>query len=133
MPFDNWAMGMLELVNHIDYGNFFDKVMELDPNIRFVATYDGQFNAKFREGVEGYFKDEEIKSSLSKAQKRWDSRKQMGLKIGDPKYAMAQYGKVNRITIPLDNDGIILVTTEIDVDINKLVTEIIDTRNEFFN
>jgi hypothetical protein len=126
-------MGMSELVSRIDYGRFFEEIMKLDQNIRFVASYDGQFNAKFRDGIHGYFNDEEIKSFLSKAQKRWDSRKQMSLKIGDPKFAMAQYDKVNRITIPLDNDGVILVTTEIDIDISKLVTGIIEVRNRFFN
>ena len=126
-------MGMSELVSRIDYGKFFEEIMKLDQNIRFVATYDGQFNAKFREGVHGYFSDDEIKSFLSKAQKRWDSRKQMSLKVGDPKFAMAQYDKVIRITIPLDNDGVILVTSEIDIDISKLVAGIIEIRNKFFN
>jgi hypothetical protein len=126
-------MGMSELVSRIDYGKFFEEIMKLDQNIRFVATYDGQFNAKFREGVHGYFNDDEIKSFLSKAQKRWDSRKQMSLKVGDPKFAMAQYDKVIRITIPLDNDGVILVTSEIDIDISKLVAGIIEIRNKFFN
>jgi len=126
-------MGMSELVSHIDYGKFFEEVMDLDPNIRFAASYDGQFNAKYRDGIQGYFNDDEVRSFLSKAQKRWDSRKQMSLKIGDPKFAMAQYGKVNRITIPLENDGVILVTTEIGVDINKVVTGIIEIRNKFFD
>lgn len=124
---------MSELVSRIDYGKFFEEIMDLDPNIRFAASYDGQFNAKYRDGIQGYFNDEEVRSFLSKAQKRWDSRKQMSLKIGDPKFAMAQYGKINRITIPLEHDGVILVTTEIGIDINKLVTGIIQIRNKFFD
>ena len=126
-------MGMSELVSRIDYGKFFEEIMNIDANIRFAASYDGQFNAKYRDGIQGYFNDEEVRSFLSKAQKRWDSRKQMSLKIGDPKFAMAQYGKINRITIPLENDGVILVTTEIGIDINKLVTGIIQIRNKFFD
>ncbi len=123
---------MSELIGHIEYGKFFDEVIKLDQNVRFVAIYDGQFHAKFRNGIHGYFQEEEIKDSLSKAQKRWDSRKKMSLKIGEPKFAMAQYDKVSRITICLDNYGIILVTTEIDVDVNKLVDGIIDIRARFF-
>ncbi len=123
---------MAELIGHIEYGKFFDQVIKLDKSVRFVAIYDGQFHAKFRSGIHGYFQEEEIKESLSKAQKRWDSRKKMSLKIGEPKFAMAQYDKVSRITICLDNYGIILVTTEIDVDVNKLVDGIIDIRARFF-
>ena len=123
---------MSELASSIDFTKFFDEVMKLDPNIRLVAIYDGQFKAKFRDGIQRYFEDEEIKSTLSEAQKRWDSRKHMRLKVGDPKFAMAQYGKVNRITIPLD-DGVILMTTELDVDINELTDKVIETRIRFLD
>ena len=121
-------MGMSELESPVEYGKFFDEVIKLDENVRYAAIYDGQLNAKFRNGVQGYFKEEEIKSSLSEVQDRWVSRKKMSFKIGEPKFAMAQYGKVNRITMALGDEGIILVTTELDADINKLVDEIIEVR-----
>ena len=123
---------MSELIGHVEYGKFFDEVIKLDQNVRFVAIYDGQFHAKFRNGIHGYFQEEEIKSSLSKAQKRWDSRNKLSSKIGEPKFAMAQYDKVNRITISLNSHGVILVTTEIDIDVNKLIDGIIDIRTRFF-
>ena len=129
----NWAKSVSELVGKIDYGIFFDEALALDENIRFVAIFDSKFHAKFRNGIDGYFKEKEIKSSLSEAQNRWAFRKKMSFKIGEPKFAMAQYGKVNRITIPLDNDGVILVTSELDVDINKLVDGIIEIRTRFFD
>ncbi len=123
---------MSKLVSNIDYGKFFDGVMKIDPNIRSVAIYDGQFKAKLRNGVQRYFEDEEIKSLLVEAQNRWDFRKKMSFKIGAPKFAMAQYGKINQITIPLD-DGVILLTTELDVDINELADKVIETRVRFLD
>ncbi len=107
--------------------------MKIDPNIRSVAIYDGQFKAKLRNGVQRYFEDEEIKSLLVEAQNRWDFRKKMSFKIGAPIFAMTRYAKVNRITFPLDNEAIILVTTELDVDINKLVDRIIEIRHPLNN
>jgi len=126
-------MDMSEIVSPVEYGKFFDKVLKLDENIRFVAIYDGHLNAKFKEGIQGYFKEEEIKSSLSEAQKRWTFRKKLSFKIGEPKFAMAEYAKVNRITFPLDNDGIVLVTTELGVDVSKLVDKVIEIRNSLNN
>jgi len=123
---------MSELASSIDYTNFFDHVMKLDQKIRLVAIYDGRFRAKFREGIQRYFEDEEIKSSLKEAQNRWASHKMRNLKVGEPKFAMAQYGKVNRITMPLD-DGVILMTTELDVDINELTDKVIETRIKFLD
>jgi hypothetical protein len=122
-------MGMSEIVNQEDYGKFLDKVLELDQNIRYVAIYDGKIHSKFREGIQGYFKQEEIESSLSEAQKRWEYRKKLSFKIGAPRFAMAQYTKVNRITFPLGNDAVILVTTELGIDIEKLVDRIIEISN----
>jgi hypothetical protein len=123
---------MSKLVSDIDYEKFFDGVMKIDPNIRLIAIYDGQFKAKLRNGVQRYFEDEEIKSLLVEAQNRWDFRKKMSFKIGEPKFAMAQYGKINQITIPLD-DGVILLTTELDVDINELADKVIETRIRFLD
>jgi len=121
-------MGMTETKSPVEYGKFFDKVLKLDENIRFVAIYDGQLSAKFKEGIHGYFKEDETKLSLSEAQKRWAFRKKLSFKIGEPKFAMAEYAKVNRITFPLGNDGIILVTTELGIDVSKLVDKIIEIR-----
>lgn len=122
---------MSKLVSNIDYRKFLDEALNLDSNIRLVAIYDGQFRAKFREGVQRYFEDEEIKTSLTEAQDRWASRKKMSFKIGEPKFAMAQYGKVNRITISHGDDGVILMTTELNVDIDNLVDKVIETRIKF--
>jgi hypothetical protein len=122
-----------ELISHYDCENFFDEVLKLDENIRYVAIYDGQYHAKLRDGIQRYFTDEEIKSSLSEAQNRWAFRKKISLKIGAPIFAMAQYAKVNRITFPLGNEAVILVTTELGVDVSKLVDEIIEIRNSLNN
>lgn len=128
-----WAKwDISELISYNTYGGFFDVVLNLDQKIRCVAIHDGRFKAKYKKGVLGYFKDEEIQRSLFEAQHRWDSRKKLSFKIGEPKFAMAQYGKINRITIPLGIDGIILVTTELDVDLESLVDGIVEARSRFF-
>ena len=124
---------MSELISHNDCENFFDEVLKLDENIRFVALYDGQYHAKFRDGISGYFKEEEIKASLSETHNRWAFRKKLSFKIGEPKFAMAEYAEVNRVTFPLANDGIISLTTEIGVDISKLVDKVIEIRYSLNN
>ncbi len=124
---------MSELISYNECGEFLDEVLKVDQNIRLTAIHDGQFRAKYQKGIDGYFDKEEIKLSLIEAQNRWDLRKKMSFKIGEPKFAMAQYDKVIRITIPLGNEGVILVTTELDVDVNKLVEEIIEIRTKFFS
>ncbi len=129
---NNGVRGISELINYQHYTEFFDEVLQLDQNIRLTAIHDGQFKAKYQNGVDRYFEEEEIKSLLNEAQDRWDFRKKSSFKIGSPKFAMARYDKVNRIIIPLGKDGIILVTTELAVDVKKLVDSIIEIRTRFF-
>ena len=126
-------MGISELISYKSVGKFFDNVLELDKGVRFVAVHDGHFKAKYKKGIDGYFEEKEVKASLSEAQSRWDSRKKLRFRIGDPKYAMAQYGKINRLTVPLGDEGVILITTEIDVDIRKIADGVIYARSQFLN
>ena len=66
---------MSELISYNECGEFFDEVLKLDQNIRFVAIHNGRFKAKYQKGIDGYFDREEIKSLLKEAQNRWDLRK----------------------------------------------------------
>jgi len=121
---------MLELKNQVNYTEFFDGVLRFDKKIRFVAIYDGQLKAKFRNGVLDQSKEAEIKLSLSEALKIRNTRKQMTFYVHEPKFATTHYDGINQITIPLDKE-IVLITTELNVDIPKLVSKIIEFRSKF--
>ena len=124
-------VGMSELSYDIS-GKFFDEILNIDKKIRFVAIYDGHFKAKYQKGIERLLREDEIKDSLSEAHHRWESRKKLVFKIGYPRYAMAQYNTVNRITIPVDDDRLIMVSTELSANIPELVERIQKTRDKFF-
>jgi len=115
----------------LDREQFCNKILEIDDEIRFTAIYDeGEFYHKMREGLESYQTPEETENSLAQAVYRWHSRKKAGPKIGEPIYAMAKYGKVYRIIIPAGIAGVIIVTTELNVNIEEIVEKIIETRNK---
>jgi hypothetical protein len=40
--------------------------------------------------------------------------------IGKGKYAMAEYEKVRRFTIPVDTEHLLLVSTEVNADLNMI-------------
>lgn len=123
---------MTAQIKPMDYEEFFDEIIKNNENIRFTGIFDGKLHGKFKEGIQGFFTEEESKSSLSEAQNRWAFRKNMSYKIGAAKFAMAQYEKVNRITIPFGKEGIILVTAELDTNVNEIVDQVLESRNKFF-
>ena len=125
-------VGMSELLSYDISGKFFDEILNIDKKIRFVAIYDGHFKAKYQKGIDRLLGEDEIKESLSEAHHRWESRKKLIFKIGYPKYAMAQYNTVNRITIPLDDDRLIMISTELTISIPELIEKIQKIRDKFF-
>jgi hypothetical protein len=65
---------------------------------------------------------EETRKSNLQALARWGLRNSLSSKIGRGKYAMAEYEKIKRITIPLDDDHLLLITTEVEADHGKIIS-----------
>jgi len=52
-------------------------------------------------------------------------RNSLASKVGKGKYAMAEYEKIKRITVPLDNDHLLLVTTEVQADHQNIIANVV--------
>lgn len=117
-----------ELLNPREYGKFFDEILGLDQKILSVAIYDGKYHAKFKDQFLGFFKEGEIKFSFTEAKQKWTIREQMGMKADEPRFTMSQHGKINRLVFPIGNVGIVVITTELYIDANKLVDRIMAIR-----
>ena len=108
----------------MDYDKLCKEVIELDKGIRFAGICDESGEIKYggqREGVENILTVEETRKSNLQALARWGLRNSLSTKIGKGKYAMAEYEKIKRVTIPLDEDHLLLITTEVGIDHNKII------------
>jgi hypothetical protein len=74
-----------------------------------------------RAGVENLLSPEESKKSLELAVNAWKTRGTLQSKIGKGKYVLAEYEKIKRITMPLDEEHILYITTEVDADHSKII------------
>jgi len=93
--------------------------MEIDPKIRFATIFDMSGKVMFsahRDGVQSLLTPEESKRSLQLAINAWKSRNEVSDKIGRGKYALVEYEKLKRITMPLDSDHILYITTDVEAD-----------------
>lgn len=112
----------------IDYKIFYNHIMNLDSKIRFVTIVDTDGRLMFggqREGVSNYLTPTEERESIRHAIEAWRLRMKFTGFIGAGKYAMAEYEKIKRITIPLDNEHIIYMTTEVDADHITIINKIL--------
>ena len=77
-----------------------------------------------REGVKNLLTPEESKKSLELAVNAWKTRSQLAPKIGKGKYVLAEYEKIKRITMPLGDEHLLYVTTEVDADHSVIIDRI---------
>ena len=107
-----------------------DEILKMDNKIRAAAIYDeGIFYHKMQDRLISYLTSEESEISLAQAVYRWASRKKMASKIGQPIYSMAKYERIYRVTIPVGKAGLILVSTELNSNIEEIVERIREVKN----
>lgn len=112
----------------MDYENLCKGILALDPKIRFAGVCDETGEIKYggqRDGLANLLTAEETKRSNLQALARWGLRNSLAPKVGKGKYAMAEYEKIKRITAPLDNDHLLLVTTEVDADHQNVIAKVL--------
>ena len=116
----------------MEYEKISDAILGCDDKIRYVGIYDfGELYEKMRPGLKNYLSREETEMSLSQAVYRWSSRKKTADKIGNPIFALAKYGKIYRVTVPIGGAGLILISIELDADIMMIIEKILKIKNQY--
>ena len=116
----------------MEYEKICDEILECDKNIRYVGVYDyGELYDKMKPGLKSHLSREETEMSLSQAVYRWSTRKKTADRIGKPIYALAKYEKIYRVTIPIGGAGLILISIELNADVNMIVEKIITIKNKY--
>ena len=102
-------------------------IMNIDPKIRLVTICDINGKVMFsdhRQGVKNLLSPEESKESLELAVNSWKIRSKLAPKIGKGKYVLAEYEKIKRITMPLGDNHILYVTTELEADHSNIINRV---------
>jgi len=92
-----------------------DRILGIDENIRFVAISDLDGNllaSKRREGANLFLSPESTQDTLRHAASAWKSRMKHFDEIGRGLYTIAVYEKLRRVTMPLAENRILLVTID---------------------
>jgi hypothetical protein len=105
----------------MDYSRLCKDIFDLDQKIRFAAICDRTGETKYgglREGITSLLSSDQTKESVLHAWNRWKLRNAMESSIGKGRFSMTEYEKVKRFTIPVDNEHLLLVSTEVDADLS---------------
>jgi hypothetical protein len=99
----------------MDYEKILNRIMATDENIRFAAICnmngDIEWNSK-RNNITNILSLDETKKLLKQAVNSWKSRNELAHKLGKGKYVLAAYENLRRLTMPLDDQHILLATID---------------------
>jgi len=118
----------------MDYNKFCDEILKLNPKVRFAGVYNtvsAGVYYKMQKGVKKIFSDEQTKDSLIHGYMRWKSRLHASDLIGKPIYTMTKYPKINRLTLPCGDKGILMISTEIDLEPNEIIDDVRRLREKY--
>ena len=113
----------------MEFEKLFDEVSNLDDSIRYavILSYTGEkIFGGYKEGISPLLDSDELKMIHFYAGQRWDTRKNLAHKIGMAKYAMAEYDKLKRMTFPIDDKHLLLITTEVKNEHQKIINAVLD-------
>ena len=105
----------------MDYSRLCNDIFDLDQKIRFAAICNRNGETKYgglREGITSLLSSDQTKESVLQAWNRWNLRNAMESSIGKGRFSMTEYEKVKRFTVPIDNEHLLLVSTEVDADLS---------------
>ena len=98
-----------------DEGRLVSMMLEANENVRYACICDSEgkilWNSR-RENIVSLLTLEETKDSVKKACENWKGRDQLAGKIGKGNFAIVDYEKLKRITVPLANNHLLYIHVE---------------------
>jgi hypothetical protein len=112
----------------MDYEKLCNDVLNLDVKVRFVGVCDntGEIkNGGLKDGIKSFLTDDEYKKSNLITLERWRLHNTLADRIGKARYAMEEYEKVKQITMPLEDEHLLLISTDVNADHGKIIESVI--------
>jgi len=105
----------LETANMEKHEKLLNMLMEFNPLVRFTAvcSKDGDIEwSSQRDDVTNIIPIEDTKASIQRASASWNAREELSQNgTGRGMYTITAFEKIKRITIPLDDDHILFIST----------------------
>ncbi|QMU53807.1 MAG: hypothetical protein GKS07_02100 [Nitrosopumilus sp.] len=108
--------------------------MKIDSTIRYAVVQNStseKICGGFREGVSPILNNDELKMMHHYASQRWHTRKNIEHNLGNTKYAMAEYDKLKRVTFPINEKYLLLLTMETDTDHTNIIDKVLSLIQDF--
>ena len=112
----------------MNFEAFYEQIMNIDKSIQYaiILSKNGEVvHGGYRKGTTPVFPEDELKMVHFYAVQRWDTRKNIEHRIGKTRYSMAEYGKMKRMSFPINDRYLLMVHAETQNDHQKTISEIL--------
>ena len=99
----------------INYDELSKQISDLEPQIRFAAIVNSKgelIAGGQKNSVEKILDNDEINMSIHYALQKRDLYTNLAYKIGRERYSITEYEKVTMISIPINSQELLLISTE---------------------
>ena len=105
------------------YVDLIEKALKISPEIQFATVCNmlGVIkHSDHKPNAKNFLSKSERLKSIESATRAWSLRNEFASKIGKGEFVIAQYGKIKRIVVPLDDEHLLYMTTTKNADHNKI-------------
>jgi hypothetical protein len=116
----------------MNFDELCSNVMKIDDDVRFVGILDknGELvSGGYKDSLASHLQSDESKMSFHYASKAWENRKNLSHRVGKEKFAIVEFEKVKQISIPVDNQNILLVSVEPKTGHDQIVKSVLSLIN----
>ena len=115
----------------MDYEKLCDKVLKIDPRIRFTGVLDSKGDLVIQKNRDEskLLNSDEVKMSIHYTFERWTRLQNLAYKLGKEKASITEYEKVTLISLHL-NGNLFLFSTDPNTDYMKIISKINSTITE---
>ncbi len=113
----------------------FEKIFQLYPAIRSIGVYsNNDFQYSLRKGITPYLDENKTIKSFKLSVKKYEEQEQLlSSEIGNPIYSITMYEIVKQITMKLKDGTFLLFSTELEMDHEKLLIDLMDYSDSLSN
>lgn len=101
-----------------------ENVMHTDKQIRYATIFDNEgkeIGTRIRDGMEPFLDELDTKETLRYAANAWKIRRSFEPKIGKGRYVLAVYDKLRRLTMPIGDKYLLMVTWGIEGGSSQII------------
>lgn len=111
----------------MNFDELCNKVMKIDNDVRFAGILDKNgllISGGYKDGLSTHLQSDEAKMSFHYASHGWENRKNLSHRVGKERFAIVEFEKVKQISIPVDNQNILLMSVEPKTNHDQIVKNV---------